>query len=100
MARLCATWQKAVQSLDFGDAPLPPWGPPAEEIIAVRVSQVTSAVVDEDSDGDSMDLDYESDYHGEEEDCDSALISTLYAVDQADAFRTSSVDEYEEELNF
>lgn len=76
---------------------MPPWGPTAEEIIAVRVSQVTSAVADEDSDGDSMDLDYESDYHSEE-DADSALLSTLYAVDQADAFRTSSADESTDEF--
>jgi hypothetical protein len=89
LTRLCATWQKAVQSLDFGNEPLPPWGPTTEEIVAVRVSQVMSAVANEDSD--SEDLNNES----EEDNDDSALISTLYAVDRADAFRSSTIDEYD-----
>lgn len=84
-----------MHSLDVGDSPLLPWGPSAEELLAVWVSNVTAALNDnnspvsvclDDSDSDAEVDDYE-------EDVDITLLDTLDAADHAEAFRISGHDE-------
>ncbi|RDB22431.1 hypothetical protein Hypma_010404 [Hypsizygus marmoreus] len=75
MCHLCATWQKSVQSLDFGNVnSLPPWG--------------TASVWDSDADDEwNIDsrVDEEDDgcFEDEAEDSDYVLLETLDAVDLA-----------------
>ncbi|RDB25584.1 hypothetical protein Hypma_006945 [Hypsizygus marmoreus] len=98
MCHLCATWQKSVQSLDFGDIEsLPPWGPSAEEILEARLSQGMASVrdIEEDEWPPVSYVEDEDDLLLEEEgdDPDTVLFDTLDAVDLADAFRSGSNDD-------
>lgn len=91
LCRLCAIWQKSVQSLDFGDAEsLPPWGPSADEILAARMTLASASLrtsTDERSDvvnrqGDDDTTESDEDTMDE----DLSLVYTLDAVDLADSF--------------
>ncbi|RDB16024.1 hypothetical protein Hypma_003465 [Hypsizygus marmoreus] len=98
LCRLCAIWQQATRSLDFGDVEsLPPWGPSLEEIFEAQIARSTASVdeyeeefapcpVDEDDDDDDM-------YFDGDEDGEMVLLETLDAMDLADSFRSVSIDD-------
>ncbi|KAG6810466.1 hypothetical protein H0H93_014953, partial [Arthromyces matolae] len=97
LCRLCALWQKGVQSLDFGDTTsLPDWGPSISETVKVRASQITESVRvvrEEDEIVQSLPVNAvgEDDSDDDEDDGDNVdeiLFETLDAVDLADAYRT------------
>ncbi|RDB27721.1 hypothetical protein Hypma_003286 [Hypsizygus marmoreus] len=98
MCHLCATWQKSVQSLDFGNVDsLPPWGPSSEEILEARIVQGTASVRDSDGDDEwnmeSHDDEDDGCFEDDAEDSDYILLETLDAVDLADSFRSVSLDD-------
>ncbi|KAF8078230.1 hypothetical protein FPV67DRAFT_1403470 [Lyophyllum atratum] len=98
LCRLCAAWQKQIQSLDFGDlSTLPEWGPSPEEIVAARVSRHMASVNEVGEEGDLNRPDGIDDEDGldiiEADETDLLLVDALDAVDLADAFRSMSTEE-------
>lgn len=43
---MCVAWRKYVDGLGTGDSVAPSWGPSVEDMMHVRISQVTAAVID------------------------------------------------------
>ncbi|KAG6905812.1 hypothetical protein DXG01_000595 [Tephrocybe rancida] len=85
LCRLCAVWQKSIQSLDSGYSDsLPPWGPLTEEILAATVAEVTASVND--------DFDDEEFVHNPEDDADLELVDVMDTVALADSYRNISLD--------
>jgi len=71
------------------DEELVEWGPNADELLNAKITEVTAAWGDdliEDDDNDDENLDGEADI-------DIGLINALEAVDLADAYRGSGLDE-------
>ncbi|RDB22439.1 hypothetical protein Hypma_010402 [Hypsizygus marmoreus] len=98
MCHLCATWQKSVQSLDFGNVnSLPPWGPSSKEILEARIAQGHASVWDSDADDEwnmiPVWMRRMMCFEDEAEDSDYVLLETLDAVDLANSFRSVSLDD-------
>jgi len=91
LCRLCALWQKSVHTLDIAitGEELIGWGPNSDELLNANIAEVTAAWGDdpfEDEDDDDENL-------NGEDDIDIGLINALEAVDLADAYRGSELDE-------
>ena len=88
LLRLCAGWQKPLESLDTGVMPLEAWGPLDAELLAARVDAVTSSVRRWDED--NSDSEDEPELEDEEE--DAGLAEALELLELSDGFR----DHYKE----
>lgn len=85
LAELCVTWRKSVEGLSTGDHPLRAWGPSDDELLDVRVSRITAAVIDlddvVDGDDDAYGVEFEV---ADGENVDVDLMNALDVVDAAD----------------
>ena len=99
LCRLYALWKKSVHTLDIAMTD-DEWGPSADELLNANIAEVMAGwgdnpMEDDDNDGDGADQNLD-----EEDNMDIGLINALEAVDLADAYRGSRVDEVDDFCEF
>lgn len=95
LCHLCALWQKSVHTLDIAiiDDELPEWGPNPDELLDAKVAEVTAAWGDYPIEDDDNDDGNDRNLDGGEDEMDIGLITALEAMDLADAYRGTGLDE-------
>lgn len=91
LLRLCAGWQKPLESLDARPDPLKPWGPSEDELMAAWVDAVLASVAWIDDGEADENIDDGLELYGEGGEInDTGLAEALELLDMTDGFRDHS----------